>query len=203
MGVTLSKKQLENIKYYKYSTNSATPVEKYFYNAVWDHIANHWLPDWLAPNLLTLLGVVLPLVMLVAVCVVNPSFNDTVPHWLLLLGFIANLWYQTIDAVDGKQARRTNNCSPLGQILDHNLDQISITAQMVSICSLLKLRNNITSIMLLAPCVFSAHYSIEYRMHFTKFHAYHVSNIGATEQLIVVELAHLIPYFSEQSNEWY
>jgi phosphatidylglycerophosphate synthase len=122
MGVTLTKTELEKIKHYKYSTNSATPIEKYFYNAVWDYIANNWLPDWLAPNLLTLLGVVLPLAMLIAVCVVNPSFGETVPHWLLMLGFLANLWYQTIDAVDGKQARRTNNCSPLGQILDHNLD---------------------------------------------------------------------------------
>jgi phosphatidylglycerophosphate synthase len=29
-------------------------------------------------------------------------------------------WFQTIDATDGKQARKTDNCSPLGQLLDHS-----------------------------------------------------------------------------------
>jgi len=153
--------------------------------------------------MLTLMGIIMPLAMMIAVCIYNPSFGETVPHWLLLLGFWANLWYQTIDAVDGKQARRTNNCSPLGQLLDHNLDQISITAQMISVCSLLKLKSNIWAIMLMSPVCFSPHYSIEYRTHFTKFHAYVVGLLGATEQLIVVEIAHLWPYFYPESNDKY
>lgn len=32
---------------------------------------------------------------------------------------IALFLYQTLDAVDGKQARRTNSSSPLGQLFDH------------------------------------------------------------------------------------
>lgn len=202
MGVKFSKKDLDNIKHYRYQTNSATHLEKYFYNYVWDHIANNWLPDWLAPNLLTLMGIILPLVMMIAVCIVNPGFTETVPHWLLLLGFASNLWYQTIDAIDGKQARRTNNCSPLGQLLDHNLDQISITAQMIGVCSLLKV-SDIWTIMLISPVCFSPHYSIEYRTHFTKFHAYVVGLLGATEQLIFIESMHLWPYFYRESNDKY
>lgn len=57
---------------------------------------------------------------------------------------------------------------------------------MVACCSLLKFRNNIFSILMCAPASFSAHYTIEYRCHFTKFHAFHVGNIGATEQLLLI-----------------
>jgi ethanolaminephosphotransferase len=34
-------------------------------------------------------------------------------------------FYQTLDAVDGKQARRTQSSSPLGQLFDHGCDGIN------------------------------------------------------------------------------
>jgi phosphatidylglycerophosphate synthase len=34
--------------------------------------------------------------------------------------------YQSLDAIDGKQARRTNSSSPLGELFDHGCDAISI-----------------------------------------------------------------------------
>ena len=33
--------------------------------------------------------------------------------------------YQTLDAIDGKQARRTNSSSPLGELFDHGCDSLS------------------------------------------------------------------------------
>lgn len=75
-----------------------------------------------------------------------------------------------MDAVDGKQARRTDNCSPLGQILDHNLDQITFTCMMIHCCSALQINHDIVRILMLTPGVMSAHYSIEYRTHFTAMH---------------------------------
>ena len=112
--ISLKKEELEKIKHYRYVTNESTAIEKYFYNSVWDFIANNLLPDWLAPNLLTLMGVIMPLAILSAVCLYSPDFGQTLSHNVVFLGFFAHLWYQTIDAIDGKQARRTNNCSPLG-----------------------------------------------------------------------------------------
>lgn len=102
MSVSLSKEDLEKIKNFRYKTNDSTPIEKYFYNYFWDFIANHMLPDWLAPNLLTLMGLFLPLVLLITICIYSPDFGQTLPHWVVFLGFAAHFWYQTIDAVDGK-----------------------------------------------------------------------------------------------------
>lgn len=33
--------------------------------------------------------------------------------------------YQSLDAIDGKQARRTNSSSPLGELFDHGCDSLS------------------------------------------------------------------------------
>ena len=57
--------------------------------------------------------------------------------------------------------------------------------------------------MSIAPGCFSAHFSIEYRTHFTHFHATQVGMIGATEQLILVELGHLAAYFALNSNDYF
>lgn len=100
---------------------------------------------------------------------------------------LADLWYQTIDAIDGKQARRTDNCSPLGQILDHNLDQITFTCMMVHVSSTLRIESDIIRILMITPGVMSAHYSIEYRTHFTHMHQTVIGLIGATEQLLVIQ----------------
>ncbi|KFO30296.1 Cholinephosphotransferase 1 [Fukomys damarensis] len=45
--------------------------------------------------------------------------------WAYFLGALGLLTYQSLDAVDGKQARRTNSCSPLGELFDHGCDSLS------------------------------------------------------------------------------
>merc|ERR1712157_205664 len=52
----------------------------------------------------------------------SPSATEPLPSWLLFMGSIALFVYQTLDAMDGKQARRTQNSTPLGQLFDHWCD---------------------------------------------------------------------------------
>ena len=56
---------------------------------------------------------------------------------------------------------------------------------------------------MLTPGVMSAHYSIEYRTHFTNFHQTVSGFIGATEQLLVVQAGTLAMYFYPTSNEMF
>lgn len=49
---------------------------------------------------------------------------------------VSILIYQTLDNIDGKQARRTRSGSPLGMLFDHGVDSLSsfmITLQMLEI----------------------------------------------------------------------
>lgn len=48
-----------------------------------------------------------------------------VPGWPLLLAALGLFAYQALDAIDGKQARRTKSSSPLGELFDHGCDSVS------------------------------------------------------------------------------
>ena len=47
------------------------------------------------------------------------------PAWAHILAAAGVFIYQTLDSIDGKQARRTNTASPLGELFDHGCDAVS------------------------------------------------------------------------------
>ena len=49
-----------------------------------------------------------------------------IPGWASALCAVGLFVYQSLDAIDGKQARRTNSGSPLGELFDHGCDAISM-----------------------------------------------------------------------------
>jgi phosphatidylglycerophosphate synthase len=54
-----------------------------------------------------------------------PTFSEPTPAWLNWLAILALFIYQTMDAIDGKQARRTGTSSPLGELFDHGCDALT------------------------------------------------------------------------------
>ena len=89
---------------------------------------------WMAPNLITMLGFVFVfssyLLMLVYGGLdhdsLDPNYKE-MPSWIFFV-FSASIWlYSTFDNVDGKQARRTNSSSPLGELFDHGIDALNCT----------------------------------------------------------------------------
>lgn len=48
-----------------------------------------------------------------------------VPRWACFLCAFGLFIYQSLDAIDGKQARRTGTSSPLGELFDHGCDSLS------------------------------------------------------------------------------
>lgn len=47
------------------------------------------------------------------------------PSWAFIMSAVGLFIYQSLDAIDGKQARRTNSSSPLGELFDHGCDAVS------------------------------------------------------------------------------
>jgi ethanolaminephosphotransferase len=84
--------------------------------------------QWVAPNLVTLSGTV---VMLVTCALVlyhgGLDLKGDLPGWVCVVEAIGIFLYSTLDAMDGKQARRTRTSSPLGQLFDHGI-AVSVTA---------------------------------------------------------------------------
>lgn len=95
--------------------------------------AVQWLPMWLAPNLVTLLGLCFMVASAAVVIVASPNLTEPLPWGVAIFCAFSLFAYQTLDAIDGKQARRTGTSSPLGQLFDHGCDAMNT----VLICTVL------------------------------------------------------------------
>ncbi|KAK3043556.1 hypothetical protein RJ639_002135, partial [Escallonia herrerae] len=58
-------------------------------------------------------------------CIYSPHLDSPPPRWVNFAHGLLLFLYQTFDAVDGKQARRTNSSSPLGELFDHGCDALA------------------------------------------------------------------------------
>lgn len=104
---------------------------------------------WMAPNLVTLTGLLMNVLTFLLFAAYTPNLTEAAPRWVCGAGWtaprpaqrlprrpvapaltdrarqvylysaLAMFIYQTLDAIDGKQARRTGAQSPLGQLFDH------------------------------------------------------------------------------------
>ena len=82
-----------------------------------------WFPMWLAPNLITLAGfafIVLPHLLMIALY--GNETEGPLPGWFCVFLGICFFLYNTLDNIDGKQARRTGSGSPMGMLFDHGID---------------------------------------------------------------------------------
>jgi ethanolaminephosphotransferase len=116
----ISAEGLESIANHKYKSGQYTPLDNLF-NPMWMWLTE-CLPAWLAPNLVTLLGFIPMAVCYMLVWIYSADVLTPVPRWLALLVAVSGFFYQTMDAMDGKQARRTGASSPMGQLFDHGCD---------------------------------------------------------------------------------
>ena len=87
-------------------------------NHFWVFIVK-FLPRWMAPNLVTLLGLVSLAGAYMVMLYHDTTLTQNLPEYVYLLFALGLFAFQTLDAIDGKQARRTGSSSPLGQLFDH------------------------------------------------------------------------------------
>lgn len=53
------------------------------------------------------------------------------PQWLWFTFAVGLFAYQSLDAIDGKQARRTGTSGPLGELFDHGCDALNTTLEVI------------------------------------------------------------------------
>lgn len=115
--------QLKRLKEHCYNSSGSTLLDPYM--QVWWEWVVHKLPLWLAPNCMTLAGLLIVIATGAIFILYSPDAKQDMPPWLLLLGALSIFIYQTLDACDGKQARRTQSQSQLGELFDHGCDSLS------------------------------------------------------------------------------
>ncbi|KAJ6837097.1 choline/ethanolaminephosphotransferase 2-like [Iris pallida] len=109
---------------YKYSGVDNSLVAKYILQPFWARCVVLF-PLWMPPNMITLMGFLFLLLSAVLGYIYSPHLDTAPPRWVHLAHGLLLFLYQTFDAVDGKQARRTNSSSPLGELFDHGCDALA------------------------------------------------------------------------------
>ena len=68
---------------------------------------------------ITIIGFVLVCIAHAIMAYYCPDLEGPAPWWAYVFNCVTLLAYQTLDNLDGKQARRTGSSSPLGLLFDH------------------------------------------------------------------------------------
>lgn len=110
----------EAIKNHKYVSIPYTHLEE-CHNKGWT-ACTEACPRSVAPNLITLFAMFNGFICFGLMWYYSPSYSETPPFWVYYVCALCIWFYQTLDAMDGKQARRTGAGSPLGQLFDHGCD---------------------------------------------------------------------------------
>ena len=91
------------------------------------------VPMWVAPNVITFLGWLILASSSIVILCHDFTFQKDIPSWCFYYSAAAIWAYSTLDAVDGKQARRTNSSSALGQLFDHGCDAFSVSFVVINV----------------------------------------------------------------------
>ena len=131
----MTRKELSNLTKYKYNGGDRSYIYEYVLSPWAQFCVDTFVPQWVAPNLITFFGLLFSLCSFVAVAMYNPTLGTDGPRWLGLLTAVNLFIYQTLDNMDGKQARKTGTSSPFGMLFDHGVDAINTGLLMIPFCS--------------------------------------------------------------------
>ena len=95
----LTDASIQQLKKYKYVSGGYTYFDNIMYN-FWN-LCVRFLPMWMAPNLVTLIGFFFML-SCEAVCLMyDVNFKNDIPSWVMYWLAAGTFVYQTMDAIDG------------------------------------------------------------------------------------------------------
>ncbi|KAH9892998.1 CDP-alcohol phosphatidyltransferase [Xylariomycetidae sp. FL2044] len=178
----ISDDALIHLRSYKYSAVDKSPVSKYILRPYWNAFVE-LLPLWLAPNMVTLIGFFFILANVGLLVLIMPDLVGPGPSWLYLSFAFGLFMYQTMDNIDGKQARRTGTSSGLGELFDHGIDSLNCTLASLLETAAMALGTSKSGVFTaLCPCL---------PMFFSTWETYHTHTLylgyfnGPTEGLLI------------------
>ncbi|KAL7668525.1 hypothetical protein ACOME3_009223 [Neoechinorhynchus agilis] len=161
----LSSVQLKHIREHKYKSSGRSVLDSSF-QPFWNFVVE-LIPLHIAPNLLTIIGLLANIITSLVLFYHCPTATEQPPRIPLLLCTISLFVYQTLDAIDGKQARRTNSSSPLGELFDHGCDTLSTVFLIGNSCVCLRVGYWPWFMMFLFMMVLSAFYIAHWQTYVT------------------------------------
>lgn len=170
---------------YKYSGVDHSYVAKYVLQPFWSRFVN-FFPLWMPPNMITLMGFMFLVTSAILGYIYSPQLDSPPPRWVHFAHGLLLFLYQTFDAVDGKQARRTNSSSPLGELFDHGCDALACAFETLAFGSTAMCGRSSFWFWILSAVPF---YGATWEHFFTNTLILPVVN-GPTEGLMLIYLCH-------------
>lgn len=129
--VYVRQRELPALKEYKYSGVDHSLTSKYILKPFYTHVVIKCFPMSMAPNLITLTGFMFVIANFLTMLWYNPTLDQDCPNWVYYSWAVGLFLYQTFDAVDGSQARRTGQSGPLGELFDHGVDALNTSLEVL------------------------------------------------------------------------
>ncbi|OJJ43454.1 hypothetical protein ASPZODRAFT_136320 [Penicilliopsis zonata CBS 506.65] len=120
--VYIRQHQLPKLREYKYAGVDHSLVSRYVLKPFYSNFVIKCFPMGMAPNAITLSGFMFVVANFLTILYYNPTLDRDCPAWVYVSCALGLFLYQTFDAVDGMQARRTRQSGPLGELFDHSVD---------------------------------------------------------------------------------
>lgn len=127
----IRQQQLQRLKEYQYSGVDHSLISRYVLKPYWWGKVIHLFPMSMAPNAITLTGFGFVVVNVLTMLYYNPTMDQDCPAWVYVSWAVGLFLYQTFDAVDGSQARRTRQSGPLGELFDHGVDALNTSLEVL------------------------------------------------------------------------
>ncbi|XP_015181816.1 PREDICTED: cholinephosphotransferase 1 isoform X2 [Polistes dominula] len=184
----LSPGQLKRLSEHKYSCTTNSLLDA-FLQPWWDWLVSK-VPLWLAPNLITVLGLIVNIVTTLILVYYSPDAKVEAPRWACFLCALGLFIYQSLDAIDGKQARRTGTSTPLGELFDHGCDSISTVFVALSACIAVQLGYYPTWMFFQCFCAMTLFYCAHWQTYVSG--SLRFGKVDVTEAQFTIIAIHLI-----------
>ncbi|KAK2736188.1 hypothetical protein FQN57_000862 [Myotisia sp. PD_48] len=148
-------RNLEGLKQYKYASVDRSLVSKYILKPFYTNFVIKCFPMSMAPNLITLTGFSFVVINFLTLLWYNPTLSTDCPPWVYLSWSLGLFLYQTFDAVDGTQARRTRQSGPLGELFDHGVDACNTALEVLIFAGAVNLGQSWATVLVLFGSVFT------------------------------------------------
>jgi phosphatidylglycerophosphate synthase len=192
----LTEQDLENMKNHKYQTTGYTILDNKM-NPFWEKCAT-FLPYAYSPNMVTVTGLFCQILSIIVIAFYDFTFSKSVPYYIPIFCAVMLFVAQTLDAIDGKHARRTKRSSPLGQLMDHGCDSMDNFLYTIVIAQVYLFRDSFNTL-IIQICIQLPFYTYTLEEHFTGKLRTQINNVGVTEyQFCVIGLMLVAAIFGDK-----
>jgi len=177
--VYIPESNLPNLAKHQFKSTGYSALDNVLSRFVWEPFVLLF-PSTLAPNLITFIGLIFMIASYAIMLPFDQTFTKEPPSYVLFFAAFCEFMYQTLDACDGKQARRLKLASPLGMLMDHGCDSLSCSLIIMTLVQglVLGLSNDVLVLFVVIQTGFFLTHWEEYHTH---YHRTQMFNWGVTE----------------------